>query len=299
MSRLTEEEIIEAITTAKIANAAITTALIADANITTAKIGSAQITTALIADAQITGAKIASATITDANIASATITNASIANATITSAKIASLDVTKLNAGTISVAISLTSPSITSTSDSNVIQLGVTAGILDVIGSIAKTRITQGEIKCTVNSTSEATFISGSTLSMDNTSGVGVIALDTFGNDNLSGRLWLGNSSGSIKWRAGRMSDGNFGTIYDETHFGLMAASNHKKTVWGNTTFSSGQRTISTGLSSIEFAIATCIQNGTASEYCESDSPSGGSVNFRSSNASSSSFFFWWAAGNP
>jgi hypothetical protein len=235
------------------------------------------------------------------NLTVGTINGARYGDNTIAGSKIISLDVTKLNAGTISVSISLTSPQITSTSGSNVIQLGVTAGVFDVFGSIAKTRITQGEIKCTVNSTSENTFISGSTLSMDNTSGVGVVALDTFGNDNLSGRLWLGNSSGSIKWRAGRMSDGNFGTIYNETHYGLWTASNNKKFVSGFGTMNgSGHMSIATGLSSVDSAFC-CNEpggSGWASEYGCVNSISGGTVNFASSNSSSSGVFLWMAMGN-
>lgn len=82
---------------------AISNAAIQDAAITSAKIGSAAVQTAHIADAAINTAKIADAAITSAKIGSAQITDAHIT----------SLAAGKITAGTINVAIELTSATVT------------------------------------------------------------------------------------------------------------------------------------------------------------------------------------------
>jgi hypothetical protein len=128
-----------AVGTAAIANAAITNALIANLAVGTAAIQTGAITTALIANAAITSALVGTAAIgtaaiqtgaiTTALIANAAITNALIANLAVGDAQISNLNVSKLLAGTISVAVSLTAPTITVTSAGFTINMDSTNGV--------------------------------------------------------------------------------------------------------------------------------------------------------------------------
>jgi hypothetical protein len=125
-----------AVGTAQIANAAITNALIANAAVGTAAIAALAVGTAAIATAAITTAKIANLAITNALIANAAIgtaqiqnlavTNALIANLAVDDSKIQSLSVSKLLAGTITVAVSLTAPTITVSGGTFIINLDAT-----------------------------------------------------------------------------------------------------------------------------------------------------------------------------
>lgn len=94
------------VATQKINNLAVGTAKLDSAAVTTAKIGNLQVTTALIANQAVGTSQIANLAVGTAQIADLAVTNA----------KIASLDVTKLNAGTISAAISMTAPTLVITS---------------------------------------------------------------------------------------------------------------------------------------------------------------------------------------
>jgi hypothetical protein len=155
---ITETQISDlAITTPKLAANAVTSDKVTAGELITgtAQIANAIITGGKIANTTITGGNLVNATITGAKIADATITDAKIANATITSAKIVSLDVNKLNAGTITAAISMTSPNITSTSGTNVVSLTGGAIVVSGAGSSALT-LTTGNFKAKTTGGDEA-----------------------------------------------------------------------------------------------------------------------------------------------
>lgn len=128
----------QGIDNARIALLAVDTAKLAALAVTAAKLGNSSVTATAIANLAVGTAAIQTAAITTALIANAAITNALIANLAVGtaqiqllavgSAQISSLDVTKLNAGTISVAISLTAPDITATNASFVAKINVTDG---------------------------------------------------------------------------------------------------------------------------------------------------------------------------
>lgn len=121
---LTGDKLVNAtITSLQIANSTITGSKIASATIAGSNIQSATISGTNIQSATLVGSHLQSATITGSNIASLTINTSNIADLAITNAKINSLDVSKLTAGTISAAVSMTAPTITSTSGSNTISL--------------------------------------------------------------------------------------------------------------------------------------------------------------------------------
>ena len=87
----------------------------------------------------------------------------------------------------------------------------------------------------------------------------------------------------------------------------IVAASSGKKHAGGSSSLSSGVKTVSTGLSSVDYFMAIPVTGGptcgvfTAAgcELLTTASPSGGSVTVYSSNTSSSAFFFWEAVGAP
>lgn len=73
-----------------------------------------------------------------------------------------------------------------------------------------------------------------------------------------------------------------------------------KKHVNGIAQFSSGSQSVATGLSSIDSVSGVQVTGGgTPTEFIGFATNSGGTVTFKSSNASSSAFFFWEADGNP
>jgi hypothetical protein len=111
------------VATANIQAGAVGATQIANAAITTAKIGAAQITTALIANGAITNALIGTAAVGTANIQNAAVTSAIIANLAVGNAHINDVSAGKITAGTISASISITSPTIISTSGSTSVTL--------------------------------------------------------------------------------------------------------------------------------------------------------------------------------
>ncbi len=115
-----------AVGTAAIQTAAITTALIATANITNALMASAAIGSANIINLAVGTGQIANLAVTTGKIDNLAVGTAQIANLAVTNAKINDLDVSKLNAGTISVAVSLTAPTITVTTGGTTINLDAT-----------------------------------------------------------------------------------------------------------------------------------------------------------------------------
>ena len=63
--------------------------------------------------------------------------------------------------------------------------------------------------------------------------------------------------------------------------------------------FSTGTKTITTGLSTVSQCVATPISGGTPAEYIGTGSYSGSNVTFYSSNPASSGFFAWVCTGTP
>jgi hypothetical protein len=117
-----------AVTSTKIGNLAVGTAAIASAAITSGQIGSLAVGSAAIQSGAIATAMIQNAAITNALIANLAVGTAQIQNLAVGSAQISSLDVSKLNAGTIAVAVSLTSPTIVVTGSGYTINLDSTNG---------------------------------------------------------------------------------------------------------------------------------------------------------------------------
>lgn len=130
---------------ADIASATILGANIGTATILTGNIGTATILAANLANATITNAQIASATILTGNIASATILGANIASATITSANIASINANIINAGTISVALTLTAPTIVVSGSGFTVNIDTTYAISTTDGTY-RSRVMPGLI---------------------------------------------------------------------------------------------------------------------------------------------------------
>ena len=142
--------------------------------------------------ASITGTQISNASITGSKLVSATITGANIANATITSAKIASLDAGKITAGTISATVSMTSPTITSTSGSNVAELK--DGYFKSSFGSTYTQIINGNI--TTDGGGDFTHLTPGTVSVLNSSAFNLVQMAI---QSSAGILRVNNSSGIVK----------------------------------------------------------------------------------------------------
>lgn len=249
-----------AVDAGKLANSAVTSTKIANLAVGTAAIALLAVDNTLIANATITGAKIASATIAGANIASATIVDANIAN----------LDAGKVTTGTLNA--------------NNVTITGTGGGFTT---SISGTSLT------TASGTFTQTWAPGS-ISMLDSSGSGTNAV--------FGATKIHLDFGGAEKVAMLIAAGNIGAIQfgASSNYALWAGANALKVVGGSTSFSSGTKTIATGLTSISYAIAMLGVSGSApTEYCAVDygATSGGSLVLRSSNASSSAVLYWLAIG--
>ncbi len=285
------------ITGAKIALATITSANIANATITNAKIANATIQNSKIEDATITAAKIALATITTALIQNAAITTALIANAAITDAKIQSLSAGKITAGTITATISIESPHITSVSGSNSIDLN--NGVLTIAGIGGIMTLSNGLFESAVNGSGDSTVISGGFFQVNGPTGVKAVDCHGFGfvgQQGNAGAFQVSKSNGAVAVQISTDSS-NKGFVKINNGFAVAAGTTNVKIISGFSNFSSGSRTINSGLSSITSANANQINNTTATEYISTSTAAGGNVTFFSSNGSASGFFYYTIIG--
>ena len=132
----------------------------------------------------VTTAKVANAAITNAKIDNLAVDEAKIANAAISNAKIANMSASKLTAGTITAAISITSPTING-------------------GDINGSTFTGGKFQ---------TKASGARLEIDGT-------FNTFISVDSSGRNWAGISAGGLASAAAAFNNyANFYCLYAEAH---------------------------------------------------------------------------------
>lgn len=137
----------------------------------------------------VTNAKIGSLAVDTANIANAAITNAKIGNLEVDNAKIQNIAANKLLAGTITAAISITSPTITG---------GTITG-----GSINGTTFTGGMFQ---------TKASGARITIDGTNNI-------FNSEDSSGRNWASMSAGGLASAAAAFNNyANFYCLYSEAH---------------------------------------------------------------------------------
>lgn len=115
-----------AVSSSKLADAAVITAKLADGVITTVKLGDRSVSALKLGLLAVETANIDNAAITTAKIANLAITNALIANAAITDAKINDLSANKIGAGTITAAVSMTSPTLLITSGAITVNIDAT-----------------------------------------------------------------------------------------------------------------------------------------------------------------------------
>lgn len=149
--------------------------------------------TAAIQTAAITTALMANASVTNAIIANLAVGTAQIANLAVTNAKINDLDVSKLNAGTITVAISLTAPTITVTSGTTTINIDGTNLIkLHNSGSSSTVQVTGDQVIVTNPSFSASSIMTPLQVIVENTSTLFAASIQDDG-------LYVNNGSGTLR----------------------------------------------------------------------------------------------------
>src|SRR5581483_182681 len=141
-----------AIAQQQLADAAVATSKIADSAVTNLKLGALAVANANMQNASVSTAIIQNGAITNLLVQDSAITTAKIGDLQVTTAKIASLEVAKLLAGTVSVAISLTAPTIQVTAPAyGTINLDPISGLqINYGGSVAN--MNNGKFTCTAGS---------------------------------------------------------------------------------------------------------------------------------------------------
>ena len=160
-----------AIDTTRLANLAATSAKLANSSVTATQIANLAVGTGAVQLLAVTTALIANLAVGSGQIANLAVGTGQIANLAVTDAKINDLSVTKLTAGTIAVAVSLTSPTITVTGSTYTINLDATNGFKMTSGTVTLqiSGIYGGEWLRITNGT-DTTYFSTAGLSSNTTS---------------------------------------------------------------------------------------------------------------------------------
>lgn len=303
------------VTNAKIANATISGGKIQSVTITASNIQDGTITGAKIGNSEITGAKIQGGTITGAHLVDATITGGKIQDATISNAKITSLSADKITAGSITASISISAATITGstlTLNKNGIVTTIDAlydyaGYVGVKVSDASYKTIIGTNEITILSAGGNPYVDLSVVSSGGRLGLLYSSAETISLTANNGAIYATTlEAGSTNGRFGSsyVSIGRSGSTgyarFNGLHYALWTDVNGKKVVAGSAQFSSGHKSIFSGLTSVDAAVGVHYPGGSGhpSEYVGVGSYSGGTVEFTSSNTSSNGWFHYMIFGN-
>lgn len=273
-----------AVDSAKLANSAVTSTKIANLAVGTAAIAALAVGTAQIANAAITSAQIANLAVGTAAIASLAVGTAQIANAAITDAKVNDLSAGKINTGTLNAAlvtISGSSSGYTTTIIGHVFQQ--TNGTIFIQMQSGLVTFLNTGFSATVGWLGGNWSSSGSQAVINISSGPVVYCTDGAGTIQVRMRV-VGGTTGAVEFDNGANN-------------ALRCTSNGKKVVANFSQFSGGSRSISSGLSSVDAAVAMIVNGGGTTETLAYSS-SGGTVTFVSSSGGSSSFFAYFIFGS-
>ncbi len=326
-----------AIVEADIKDLAVTNAKIGLLAVDTAQIQALAVEEAKIGLLAVTKAKIGLLAVDTAQIATAAITEAKIEDLAVTTAKINSLDAAKINAGTItSVNVSAGTYTLTSGINTMVINgtdgfkqtntstgnfVKILTGLVTISNSGGTSHVDIDTVSVSVESaTARLTEMGTTSIDVNNSSGSARASLELVSNDGRcvlrnnagtevaridaggglgqadSGYVLCRSSGGLLKAEMGVNSSGD-GEVKINSNFAVVHGTTKKKIVTASVQLVSGNKVVVSGLSSIDSAVAVVIQGGTPTEYIGTNTPTGGTVTFFSSNASSTVFIFYIIIG--
>ena len=315
----------------------ITSSDILNATIGTADIGNAQITNALIANLAVDTAQIANLAVGNAQIndlAATKITTGTLAadvilasNILATQISAGTLSAVNISAGTFALASGDESMAINATDGFKQIQpstgnftrmLGGGFRCSNAAGTLTATMHTDGigvgdgsikfsemiNTRVSVNNAlggyraALLLHANDGRVVVNNAAGAEMARLDSGGGlgQTDSGYVLCKSSGGDLKAEMGVNASGD-GEVKINSNYAVVHVTTKKEIVANSVQLASGSKAVASGLTSIDSAVAVIVGGSAPTEYVGTNTPTGGSVTFYSSNASSSAWIHYIIIG--